>query len=63
MDEAGYLDGYGGRSLYAQSHGESFMAVLVNKLRGNGIYLVDEPKAALSPSRQLAALSAIHQLV
>ncbi len=63
MDETGYLDGYGGRSLHAQSHGESFMAVLLNKLRGDGIYLLDEPEAALSPSRQLAALSAIHQLV
>lgn len=63
MDEIGYLEGYGGKSLHTQSHGESFMAVLLNKLRGNGIYLFDEPEAALSPSRQLAALSAIHQLV
>lgn len=63
MDATGYLDGYGGRSLHHQSHGESFMAVLLNKLRGNGIYLLDEPEAALSPSRQLAALSAIHHLV
>jgi predicted ATPase len=63
MDETGYLEGYGGKSLHTQSHGESFMAVLVNKLIGNGIYLLDEPEAALSPSRQLAALSAIHQLV
>ena len=63
MDETGYLDGYGGQSLHTQSHGESFMAVLLNKLRGNGIYLLDEPEAALSPNRQLAALSAIHQLV
>ena len=63
MDEIGYLDSYGGRSLHTQSHGESFMAVLLNKLRGNGIYLLDEPEAALSPNRQLAALSAIHQLV
>jgi len=63
MDETGYLQGYGGRSLHTQSHGESFMAVLLNKLRGNGIYLLDEPEAALSPSRQLAALGAIHQLV
>ncbi len=62
-DETGYLGGYGGRSLHRQSHGESFMAVLLNKLRGDGIYLLDEPEAALSPSRQLAALSAIHQLV
>lgn len=63
MDETGYLEGYGGKSLHTQSHGESFMAVLLNKLKGNGIYLLDEPEAALSPSRQLAALSAIHQLV
>ncbi len=63
MDETGYLDGYGGRSLHRQSHGESFMAVLLHKLRGDGLYLLDEPEAALSPSRQLAALSAIHQLV
>lgn len=62
MDEVGYTDAYGG-SLHARSHGESFMAVLVNKLKGNGIYLFDEPEAALSPSRQMAALSAIHQLV
>lgn len=63
MDETGYLEGYGGRSLHKQSHGESFIAVLTNKLRGNGIYLLDEPEAALSPNRQLAALGAIHQLV
>jgi len=63
MDETGYLQGYGGQSLHRQSHGESFMAVLLNKLRGDGIYLMDEPEAALSPSRQLAALGAIHDLV
>jgi predicted ATPase len=58
-----YLDSYGGGSLHARSHGESFMAVLLNKFKGNGLYLLDEPEAALSPNRQLAALSAIHQLV
>jgi predicted ATPase len=63
MDDVGYLEGYGGKSLHARSHGESFMAVLLDKFKGNGIYLLDEPEAALSPSRQLAALSAIHQLV
>jgi predicted ATPase len=63
MDEVGYLANYGGKSLHARSHGESFMAVLLHKFKGNGIYLLDEPEAALSPSRQLAALSAIHQLV
>lgn len=63
MDQAGYLDGYGGQSLHTMSHGESFMAVFMNKLQGNGIYLLDEPEAALSPARQLAALRAIDQLV
>lgn len=63
MDETGYLQGYGGRSLHQQSHGESFMATLTNKLRGNGLYIMDEPEAALSPARQMAAVSAIHQLV
>ena len=58
-----YLASYGGRSLHQQSHGESFMAILVNKLRGNGLYIMDEPEAALSPARQMAAVSAIHQLV
>ena len=62
MDDVDYLESYGGKSLHQQSHGESFMATLVNKLRGNGLYLMDEPEAALSPSRQMAALSAIHQL-
>jgi predicted ATPase len=63
MDEVGYLKGYGDRSLHARSHGEAFMALLIHKFRGKGLYLLDEPEAALSPNRQLAALSAIHQLV
>ena len=63
MDNVGYLDSYGGKSLHQQSHGESFMALLSNKLKGNGIYILDEPEAALSPSRQLQALAHIHQLV
>lgn len=55
--------GYGDRKLHARSHGEAFMTVLLEKFRGNGLYLLDEPEAALSPNRQLAALAAIHQLV
>ncbi|MDO5692804.1 MAG: AAA family ATPase [Pseudomonadota bacterium] len=62
MDEIGLADSYGG-SLHARSHGEAFMAVLLHKLRGDGLYLFDEPEAALSPNRQLAALRAIHDLV
>jgi len=63
MEETGYLRGYGGKSLHQQSHGESFMATLLHKLMGGGLYIMDEPEAALSPSRQMAALSAIHNLV
>ena len=39
------------------------MAALLHKLKGKGLYIFDEPEAALSPSRQMTALSAIHQLV
>lgn len=67
LDEEGggppIRDSYGGLSLHAQSHGESFFALLMHRLRGNGLYLLDEPEAALSPTRQLAMLSRLHQLV
>jgi len=54
---------YGGKSLHEQSHGESFIALMLNRFRGNGLYLLDEPEAALSPSRQMAVLSIIDDLV
>ena len=54
---------YGERSLHEQSHGESFLALLVNRFYGEGLYLLDEPEAALSPSRQLSVLTRIHDLV
>jgi predicted ATPase len=54
---------YGGRALHAQSHGESFLSLVLHRLRGNGLYLFDEPEAALSPARQLALLAAMHRLV
>jgi len=54
---------YGGVSLHAQSHGQSFLALLNNRFRGSGFYVLDEPEAALSPNRQLAALVRIHELV
>jgi predicted ATPase len=63
MDGTGYLGGYGNKSLHARSHGEAFMTQLTQKFSGRGLYLMDEPEAALSPNRQLAALTAIHQLV
>lgn len=57
------IDSYGGRSLHEQSHGESFMALVLNRFRGEGLYFLDEPEAALSPTRQLALLVRIHELV
>ncbi|MBP7331439.1 MAG: AAA family ATPase [Firmicutes bacterium] len=57
------IESYGGRSLHEQSHGESFFAVFLNKFSGEGIYILDEPEAALSPSRQMSMLSRMHELV
>ena len=49
---------YGGRSLHEQSHGESFLNLFTGRLspRKPALYLLDEPEAALSPSRPLALL-------
>lgn len=57
------VNSYGGRSLHEQSHGESFITLLKNRFREEGLYLLDEPEAALSPQRQLVALARIHELV
>ena len=56
-------DGFGPRALHEQSHGESFLALLQYRFHGQGLYLLDEPEAALSPLRQMALLSRLHQLV
>lgn len=61
-DAVSFLQGYGGKSLHEQSHGESFLSLMVNRFRGRGIYLLDEPEAALSPQRQLSMLLRIHEL-
>src|SRR4051812_39487157 len=37
-----FMQEYGGRSLHAQSHGESFMALVLNRFRGQGLYILDE---------------------
>jgi predicted ATPase len=57
------INSYGYRSLHEQSHGESFFAVMMHRFGGHGFYVLDEPEAALSPTRQLAMMSRIHQLV
>ena len=57
------LEAYGGRSLHEQSHGESFLAVMIHRLGPDGLYLLDEPEAALSTQNCLTALRRIHELV
>ncbi len=57
------IDSYGGASLHEQSHGESFMALMKNRFYGHGVYILDEPEAALSPQRQLAMMARMKQLV
>ncbi len=54
---------YGKVSLHEQSHGESFLALVQNRFSGNGLYLLDEPEAALSPARLLTLMAEIHALV
>ncbi len=55
-------DRYGGRSLHERSHGEAFLALFTHRFGRKGLYLLDEPEAALSPARQLAFLRLIHDL-
>ena len=57
------IDSYGGVSLHKQSHGESFLALVQNRFGGEGLYLLDEPEAALSPSRLLTLLAEMNELV
>jgi predicted ATPase len=56
-------DSYGPRALHEQSHGESFLALVNERFGGGGLYLLDEPEAALSPMRQMVLLSRLHELV
>ncbi len=63
IEETAGLDNYGGRSLHEQSHGESFLALILNRFGPHGLYLLDEPEAALSPQNVLVLLRRMHQLV
>ena len=55
------MEAYGG-PLHEKSHGESFFALLNERLGRDGLYLFDEPEAALSPMRQMAMLTSMHRL-
>lgn len=57
-----YYRRFGGRSFHEQSHGESFLALAQGQFTGGGLYLLDEPEAALSPQRQLTLLILLDRL-
>jgi predicted ATPase len=57
-----YYKSYGGKSLHHQSHGESFLSLIQNRFTEKGLYILDEPEAALSPQRQLTLLMIIYNL-
>ena len=61
-DDFGTLYGSYGGNLHECSHGESFIKLVQNRFTGNGLYILDEPEAALSPQRQLSLLCLIDQL-
>lgn len=63
IENLNVVHAYGGRSLHEQSHGESFMALMTERFGGKGLYILDEPEAALSPSRQMAMIARMHELV
>lgn len=60
--EEAYYARYGGKSLHKQSHGESFLALIQGTFVPGGLYILDEPEAALSPQRQLTLLMEIDRL-
>lgn len=59
----GPLYGAYGGNLHECSHGESFLKLVQHRFSANGLYILDEPEAALSPSRQMTLLCLIDQLV
>ena len=57
------IDSYGGVPLHERSHGESFLALVQNRFGGNGLYILDEPEAALSPMKLLTLMCEVKRLV
>ena len=53
---------YGGEDLHSCSHGESFLKLVEHRFWDKGLYILDEPEAALSPQRQMTLLCYIHDL-
>jgi predicted ATPase len=63
VDEVGSVDAYGGISLHERSHGESFLALALNQFKPGGFYILDEPEAALSATRQMALMARINDML
>ena len=63
LEENSTMVRYGGISFHEQSHGESFLALTLNRFEGNGLYILDEPESALSPQRLMSLLVVIDELV
>lgn len=61
-DGPNFYKNYGG-NLHECSHGESFIKLVQNRFSDNGLYILDEPEAALSPERQMSLLCMIDDLV
>ena len=63
IDEVKATHNYGYVSLHNQSHGESFLSIVQNRFSGKGLYLLDEPEAALSPMRLMTLIVEIDKLL
>ncbi len=63
LDLSSDLRRYGGISFHEQSHGEAFLSLVSHRFGDNGLYLLDEPEAALSPQKLLSLVCAIDGLV
>ncbi|MFK8079074.1 MAG: AAA family ATPase [Granulosicoccus sp.] len=57
------IESYGGKSLHEQSHGESFFALMMHRFSRESLFILDEPEAALSPSRQMSMICRMNELV
>jgi len=62
-EDGGMLASYGHVSLHERSHGEGFLALALHRFGPNGLYVLDEPEAALSPQGLLTLMRRIHELV
>lgn len=61
-DNPGQIDYFGGKSLIAQSHGQSIMSFFKSRYKIKGLYLLDEPETALSPKSQVELLRLLQEM-